>query len=55
MNKQDLINHLRAYSAAYCQDAAEASVRGNRALSQFLFGKSEAFATAASWLEVSAV
>lgn len=59
MSKETLIAHLTAYSETYLRDskdyAAQAEERGGsedlerRAF--FALGKSEAFATAASWLK----
>ena len=53
MNKEQLIAHLLAYSAEYARDALrEPALSCNE---RFWSGKSEAFATAAAWLQDSEV
>ena len=50
MTKQELIDHLIAYSQEYAKDATAWTADSDDLLAMFATGKSEAFATAASWL-----
>ncbi|UJD21190.1 hypothetical protein SEA_SORORFAGO_93 [Mycobacterium phage SororFago] len=51
MSKAQLKRHLEAHSRTYARDALYWGERGQHAEARFALGKSEAFATAASWLD----
>ncbi|ACE80012.1 hypothetical protein BJD46_gp84 [Mycobacterium phage Bactobuster] len=51
MSKTAMITHLMAHSTTYAKDALYWGERGQHAEARFAMGKSEAFATAASWLQ----
>ena len=51
MNKNQLIDHLRAYAETYELDAEFWRERKRPDQALFVQGKAEAFATAAAWLE----
>lgn len=55
MDKTELLAHLQAYSEQHAKDAAYAGNRGLIHLELTSKGKSEAFATAAKWLEESEI
>ncbi|QFG04572.1 hypothetical protein SEA_JEEVES_97 [Mycobacterium phage Jeeves] len=51
MSKSELVKHMRAHSTTYARDALYWGERGHPQEARFALGKSEAFATAAAWLE----
>ena len=51
MNTKELVAHMRAYSATYLADGNAYREENMPKNAQFCYGKSEAFATAAAWLE----
>ncbi|WKW87313.1 hypothetical protein SEA_CHARGERPOWER_98 [Mycobacterium phage Chargerpower] len=51
MTVSDLRKHMMAHSTTYARDALYWGERGHHDQARFSMGKSEAFATAASWLE----